>query len=295
MTKLSRDMEPRLDHFEPGQQTRTIGNLLVMTGRLNNDQVDQVVLAQKTLGKRFGDTAVSLGLIKERDLQAALSSQYGYTYLYPGEGNLSEELVAAYKPFSPQAEEIRKLRTELLLRWFNAGHNVLAFTSPASKDGRSYLIANLAVAFAQMRKMTLLVDANMRTPRIHQMFNVSDSVGLSTILSGRASHYDGVNSVVALPGLYVLPAGPIPPNPLELLGRTALTTLLKSLTERYQVVLIDTPCASTSTDASIIAERAGGALVLVRKDVTRTNELKKITDVLAAARTPIVGTVMNRH
>src|SRR5205823_1770493 len=104
-------------------------------------------------------------------------------------------LITAYKPFSSQAEEIRKLRTELLLRWFNAGHNVLSFTSPAQKDGRSYLIANLAVAFAQMRKMTLLVDANMRTPRIHQMFNVSDSVGLSTILSGRASHYDGINSV----------------------------------------------------------------------------------------------------
>jgi protein-tyrosine kinase len=226
-------------------------------------------------------------------VRVALSSQYGYNYLQPGHGDFGNELLAAYEPFSAQAEMIRKLRTELVLRWFNADRKTLALVSPAPADGRSYLIANLAVAFSQLGENTLLIDANMRTPRLHKIFNCDDSSGLSSILSGRTSYFDGVIPVMELPGLHILPAGPIPPNPLELLGQPTLPMLLAHLADRYGVVLIDTPSASLHADAQVVAARAGGAVVLVRKNATRAADLKKLIAAFAAAGTTIVGTIMN--
>ena len=280
----------------PGIPDRLLGRLLVEMGRLKPEQAERIAAVQKKLGVRFGEAAVKLGLLTEAEVRAALSSQYGYTYLQPGQGNFSAELVAAYQPFTPQAEALRKLRTELLLRWLNPERKLLALVSTASGDGRSYLAANLAVSFAQLGESTLLVDADMRNPRLHQIFNCDNSVGLSSILSGRVSSYsDGIEHIPVLPSLYLLPGGPIPPNPLELLGQPSFAILLAYLAERYEVVLIDTPPSSTHADAQIVAARAGGALMLVRRDRTRITDIKRLADAFAASGTPIVGTTMNSH
>ncbi len=275
---------------------RTIGKLLVQSGRLRFEDAEQIAAAQKTSGVRFGEMGVTLGLLTDAEVRVALSDQYGYNYLEPGQGNFSQELVAAYQPFTPQAEVMRKLRTELLLRWFNADRKALALVSPAQGDGRSYLAANLAVAFAQLGESTLLIDADMRNPRLHKIFNCDDSIGLSGILGGRANSYlDGISRVSELPNLSILSAGAIPPNPLELLGKIDFQLLLAFLSESYGIVLIDSPCTASHTDARVVAARAGGALIIARKNVTRAADLKGLTDAFTASGTSIVGTVMNNR
>lgn len=296
MKQLASYVEVSPDSIESGPTKQMIGRLLIDAGRLTLEDTEAIAAAQRTMGIRFGEAGIKLGLLTEVQVKQALSSQFGYSFLQPGQGRFSSDLIVAYQPFSQQADMVRKLRTELLLRWFNPERKSLALVSAGTGEGRSYLTANLAVSFAQLGHKTLLIDADMRSPRLHKVFDCDDSVGLSTILGGRAtSYFDGIEHVIALPGLYVLPAGPTPPNPLELLGQLGFEVLLEFLSQNYEVILIDTPSGALYADAQVIAARAGGALILARKNVTKTAELKRMTDTLAASRTSIVGTVMSYH
>src|SRR5678815_5405131 len=114
--------------------------------------------------------------------------QYEFPYLVTGPDGVSKELVAAWDPFHPVVEELRTVRTQLLIRWFNpaAGRRTLVIASPGPREGRSFIAANLAVSFSQLGQKTLLIDADFRAPRQQSIFNVSDRFGLSSALSGRA-------------------------------------------------------------------------------------------------------------
>jgi chain length determinant protein tyrosine kinase EpsG len=207
---------------------------------------------------------------------------------------VSKELVAAWDPFHPVVEELRALRTQLLIRWHNpeAGRRTLAICSPNAREGRSFIAANLAVVFSQLGQRTLLIDADFRAPRQQAIFNVPDRFGLSSVLSGRAD-LSAALPVSGLTGLSVLPAGPLPPNPLELLSRPNFAALLQRAASEYDLVLIDTPAATEYADAQSITFRAGDALLVSRKDQTRLNETERAVRDLTDASARIVGTVMN--
>ncbi|UUZ57093.1 polysaccharide biosynthesis tyrosine autokinase [Massilia sp. H-1] len=150
----------------------------------------------------------------------------------------------AFEPFGTQAEAMRKLRVELSRRWFKRpGQHALAITSAEPQEGRTFLAANLAVAFAQLGQRTLLIDADLRAPRQHTLFGLSNRVGLSALLTRLAPAAEAVEQIPELTGLSVLTAGAAPPNPAELLGRPAFGTLIAALARYYDVVLIDTPAA----------------------------------------------------
>src|SRR5258706_16447322 len=168
------------------QHDRRIGSILVEEGKLDAEKIERVLKSQQTNGLRFGETALRLGLITEDDLRCAVARQYDLPHLLPGNESISDELVVAYEPFHPRAEELRALRTQLLMRWSKAGvrHRALAIASPGAREGRSYVTANLAVVFSQLGERTLLVDADLRTPRQHRIFNIPDRVGLSAVLFG---------------------------------------------------------------------------------------------------------------
>jgi receptor protein-tyrosine kinase len=223
-----------------------------------------------------------------------VAKQYGLPHLLPGGENISSELVGAYEPFHPRAEEMRALRTQLLIRWANAQvrHRMLAVVSPGSGEGRSYVAANLAVAFSQLGERTLLIDADLRAPRQHRIFNVPDRVGLSALLSGRADR-DAVVSVPQFGTLSLLPAGACPPNPQELLLRPALAAVLSELRNEFDVILFDTPPASLYADAQSLAFRAGSAIVLARKDHTSIADTAATIRALSDTGTRVVGTVFN--
>ncbi|HXJ07917.1 MAG TPA: chain length determinant protein tyrosine kinase EpsG [Burkholderiales bacterium] len=273
---------------------RNIGSILMDEGKLTAADAEQVLARQRELGWRFGEAAIELNLISDADLRQALAKQYEFPYLVSGPEGVSKELVAAWDPFHPVVEELRALRTQLLIRWHNpeAGRRVLAVCSPNAREGRSFIAANLAVVFSQLGQRTLLMDADFRAPRQQAIFNVPDRFGLSSVLSGR-SDLSAALPVPGLTGLSVLPAGPLPPNPLELLSRPAFAALLQRAAAEYDLILLDTPPATEYADAQSITFRAGDALLVSRKDVTRVNETERAVRDLTDASARIVGTVMN--
>ena len=150
------------------------------------------------------------------------------------------------------------------------------------------------MVFSQLGQRTLLMDADFRAPRQQAIFNVPDRFGLSSVLSGR-SDLSAALPVPGLTGLSVLPAGPLPPNPLELLSRASFAGLLAKAQSEYDLVLIDTPPVTEYSDAQSIVYRVGDALLMSRKDQTRMQETERAVRDLADAGGRIVGTLMNAY
>ena len=283
-------LEP--EAFQGGE--RTIGAILVGSGALTGQDVERILQLQREKGGRFGDAGKTLGLIAQRDIDFALSHQFDYPYLRPGESRVSTTLKAAYEPAHAQVEALRALRSELMLHWFNedAAHNALAIVSEARGDGRSYIAANLAVVLSQLGGRTLVIDADLRNPTQHALFGLENRVGLSALLSGRAGA-EAVQRVPGLGSLSVLPSGAAPPNPQELLARPAFGVLLERLAEHVDFILIDTPPAAESADAQTVAARARGALFVARKNQSRLWRLQAISESFARTRTRVLGAVLN--
>jgi receptor protein-tyrosine kinase len=289
-------LEPTLEK-EPAAGTvdqRPLGQILADLGCLRPSDIDRVLKLQRRRGMRFGEAAQKLRLVKKTELQQALAIQFGYPCLQIGEGKLSPELIAAYRPFSSQGEALRALRSQLLLRSFNTENSVLAVISPNPRDGRTFAAGNLAVAFAQWGRKTLLIDADLRTPRQHLLFNVDNRVGLSQVLRGRPPS-EALQSVPYFGNLTVLPAGSVPPNPLELVGRPEFLQLVTIAQETYDIVLIDTPAACSCDDAQVIAAQAGSALLIAREDISRLRDLEELLDRVSTSGTQVVGAALNRY
>ena len=273
---------------------RRIGSILAEEGKLATEGIERVMELQRVNGLRFGEAALRLGLITEDDLCCAVAKQYDLPHLVPGSESISSELVVAYEPFHPRAEELRTLRTQLLMRWSKTGvkQRMLAIASPGSGEGRSYVAANLAVAFSQLGERTLLVDADLRAPRQHRIFNVPDRIGLTTVLSGRADR-GAVAPIREFGRLSLLPAGVPPPNPQELISRPTLGAFLQEMWNEFDVMLFDTPPAKFYADALNVAFRAGSAVLLIRKDHTRLADTTGVIRELSDTGVHVVGTVFN--
>ncbi len=280
----------------PAASADSIGGILVDSGRLTPDEAARIFEAQQEEGLRFGDAAIGLGLLTQEDVQQALSQQYSYTYLQPGDDSVSEEVVAAFRPFSPFAEQLRALRGQLILRWFDAEpemHKTLAIVSPESGDGRSFVAANLAVVFSQLGARTLLVDADLRKPRQHELFNLPNKLGLSSVLAGRGRLDEVITRIPGLKALSVLPAGAVPPNPQELLTRLPYSSAMIDVQGRFDVVLVDTPAGNETADVHAVTARTRGALIVARKDKTSFPGLQTLRSSLQHSGVAVVGALLN--
>ncbi|MBO9535888.1 MAG: chain length determinant protein tyrosine kinase EpsG [Herbaspirillum sp.] len=272
---------------------RSIGAILVDSGLLTQEDAEQVLRLQKERGLRFGDAAVELRLLSQEDIDFALSNQFDYPYLRKGQSNVSAELIAAYDPFDAQVEALRALRSQLMLRWFDAEANrkIMAVASPGRGEGRSFLAANLAVVFSQLGERTLLIDADMRHPRQHELFGLKNNTGLSSLLAGRGE--DAVHRIPALVGLSVLTSGPKAPNPQELLGRPAFKQLLAQLAPNFDVILIDTPAGTEYADGQTVAVRAGSAMIVVRKNLSHIAAVRGLSEQFSESGVTVVGSILN--
>jgi len=269
----------------------SMGALLLDAGKLTLEDAERVLRMQKELGIRFGEAAVRLGLVSEDDIQQVLARQFSYPYLQKGQANLSPRLVAAYDPFSPQVEALRAIRSQLMLRWFARGRRALAIAGVTLDDGSSLFAANLAVVFSQLGEQTLLVDANLRSPRQQEMFGVKPRQGLSDLLAGRAD-LDVITRVPAFVDLSLMPAGTLPPNPQELLAREGFRNLNTQLASRYDVVLYDLPPFALGADALAVAGRAGGVLLVACKHRTRIASMSRMAGQMAESGAEVVGSVV---
>lgn len=275
---------------------RSIGAVLIDAGRLKVEDAERILRVQLEQGLRFGDAAIRLGLLTPTDIEFALLRQFNYPCLVRGESMVSENLVAAYVSSGPQTEALRSLRSQLMLRWFDNApdRKALAVVSGERREGRSYIAANLAVVFSQLGERTLLIDADMRNPCQHDLFGLNNRAGLSALLSGRG----GPELIQRIPGLNdlsVLPAGVLPPNPLELLAQTLFVQLLRDMAEKFDVILLDSPAASEHADAQTVAVRAGAALIVARKNVARMWRVRGVSDSVAHASATVVGSVLNDY
>jgi len=268
-----------------------IGKLLQDAGKLKPKDMERVLKLQQEQNLRFGEAAQKLGLVTEADIQQALSHQFDYPNIPAAEAGLSPELTAATAPYSKEAEALRSVRGELMLRWFREGRKTLAVGSASANEGASYLAANLAVLFAQMGRKVLLIDANMRQPRQHEIFNLGNSAGLSDILAERVSTVP-VRTVKSFPTLAVLPAGSPPPNPVELLARPTFDALLSGLETSYDIILLDTAPAQLSSDFQQVAARVGGMLIATRRNVSRLVPLAEMKEKITFTGAQVVGAVV---
>ncbi len=273
---------------------RSIGDILVGSGRLGAADAERILQRQKQDKSQFGDAALALKLLTKADIDFALSKQFDYAYLSEQDTSRSPELVAAYKPFSKVGENLRAVRSQLMLRWFNTdpSRKVIALVSPGVGEGRSFIAANLAVVFSQQGERTLLIDGNLRRARQHELFMLGKSAGLSGILADRAA-LEAALAVPGLPGLTVLPAGAVPPNPQELLGRPAFGALLRAAAEQFDVIIIDTPAGTDFADAEIIASRAGAAAIVTRKNKSLLPDATLLARRLQDSGVALVGSILN--
>ena len=276
---------------------RSIGRILVESGRLSGPDADRISEYQQQHSLQFGDAAIALRLLGKADIDYALAKQFDYAYLNNQDNSLSAELVAAYKPFSSVGENLRAVRSQLMLRWFNTDpkRKVIAVVSPGKGEGRSFITANLAIVFAQQGQRTLLLDADLRaapTQGQHSLFKLGKSIGLSGILADRAG-LEAALPVPSLTGLTVLPVGAVPPTPQELLGRPEFRELLGKAAQQFDVIIIDTPSGGDFADAEIIAARAGAALIVARKNQTLIPNVALLARRLQEGGVTLVGSVLN--
>jgi protein-tyrosine kinase len=276
---------------------RSIGDLLREVRDIDDAQVEQILRFQREHQVRFGEAAISLKLASSGDVLWALSQQFHYPCATEDDAvMLSDELVMARDPFGDEAEIFRDIRSQLMMGVLaqEQPRRALAVLSPNVGDGKTYFAANLAVAFSQLGARTLLVDADMRTPRQHDIFGVGGRAGLSNILAGRAES-DVIHQSNALPSLYVLPVGTLPPNPLELVQRSAFGLLMRELLGKFDHIIVDTPAACHGADARVLASKCGAALIMGRRHTSRMDAMHTLVTQVTRSEAKLAGVLINEH
>jgi protein-tyrosine kinase len=273
---------------------RPLGQILAERIDLPPTGVREILEHADELGIRFGDATVALGYASTEEVIQALSTQFQYPCAAASALLESSELAMLSRPHSAQAEALRGIRGQLLRSLGRACDEPrpLAVISPQSGDGKTFLVANLGVAFAQTGARTLIVEADMRGPRMHEVFNLHGRHGLSSALIGRSESLQ-IRAVPAVPGLYVLPCGVMPPNPIELLERPAFRTLMCALARHFDRVLVDTPAIASGADAFTVADCCGASLLVGRRHRSSMGELRRVARQLSQDAGRLAGMVVN--
>ena len=281
---------------DTGPLDRVIGDILVQGQRMTPEEVDHVLKHQSEHGTHFGEAAIALKFVSSDDVLWALSQQFHYSFASNGGADYHDDLVAGIDPFSEHAELFREVRTNLLQGALHPDlpKRALAIISPNIGDGKSFVAANLAVTFSQLGGRTLLVDADMRTPRQHTVFKIPGHHGLSNLLSGRSEN-NVIKQLAELPSLFVLPVGAVPPNPLELVQRSAFSMLIQELLSKFDHVLVDTPAAEHGADARVVAGRCGAAMAVGRVGRTKIPAMESLLKSLGKTTVRSAGVLMNQY
>jgi protein-tyrosine kinase len=287
-------MKPTAIPIDTGAtRRRPLGAYLRDAGKLSEDAIARVADCQRERGLRFGEAAVALRLVAEHDVRMALAAQFDYPF---GVDGVDAELVVAADPFGAQAEAFRELRSRLLLEALPESAPLsLAVLSAHAGEGRTYLAANLAAAFSQLGNRTLLIDADLRGARLDRLFRVEGGTGLSHVLAGFADHADALQRVASLGNLWFMPAGALPPNPVELLQRPGLEALLAAMKEKFDRVILDTSAASRGPDCRVVAARCTASLLVARRNEARMADLQRLVDSLGRGPASIAGVVVNER
>jgi capsular exopolysaccharide synthesis family protein len=201
---------------------------------------------------------------------------------------------AALQPMSPFAEAYRTLRTSLQFSNLDTNRRTLLVTSAVAEEGKTTTIANLGVVMAQAGRKVLLVDADLRRSMLHRVFHLPDQPGLTDLLLADAAPDESCLTATAISNLYVLPSGPLPPTPSELLGSERMNKLIGQLCTLADIVLFDSPPVLAVTDAAVLASHADGVLLVVESGRTPKEEARKALHSLQSVGARVLGTVLTQ-
>jgi capsular exopolysaccharide synthesis family protein len=203
------------------------------------------------------------------------------------------DLITLSDPRSPAAEAYRTLRTNLYFSSLDQALETLVVTSAAPGDGKSTTLSNLAVTMAQGEKRAILVDADLRRPSLHTYFGISNNLGLTTMAVDDDALADPPLVATAVDNLWLLPSGPLPPNPAEILGSRRMEEIIANLKSRADIVLFDAPPIIAVTDAAVLATKVDGVLLVIRAGKTRREHAARAKELLEKVNVRLVGAVLS--
>ncbi len=291
------DTPPFLDEPVSPQRASNvanIGSILLEQGYLTRENIEQILRLQKAQPVRFGVAAQHLGLLTADDVEQVLAQQFNSPKLPLGQGGSLPELVAAFDPHGAAADILRGIRSQLLVQGLADQRKTLAIVGVDDERGNSLLAANLAIMFSQLNKKIVLIDANLRSERQQVIFNVPRGYGLADVLAGRAG-IDALIEMADLPGLSLLVAGTLAPNPAELLGRGVFRQLHVALLQRFDLVFIDSCGFGAQGEALALARQIDGAVISARMDQTRCHDVALTGARLRQAGIEVLGSVLLHH
>lgn len=201
-------------------------------------------------------------------------------------------LITLREPSSAAAEAYRTLRTNILFSSLDRPLHTLLVTSTAPNEGKSTTLANLAVTMAQAEQRVLMVDCDLRRPSLHSIFGLPNERGLTSALLEQGEGPLPIQET-SVPGLQLLPSGPLPPRPADLLGSRRMGVLIERLRAAADIVLFDTPPVVAVTDAAVLAPRVDGVLLVLQAGHTRRDRARQARQVLEKVKANIVGVVLN--
>lgn len=202
-------------------------------------------------------------------------------------------LIVSLNPNSPRTETYRLLRTRIQFSSKDKELHTLMVTSSQAGEGKTTTISNLAVIYAQEGKKVLLIDANMRKPSLHRVFSQLNHQGLSTLLTRHISIEDAIQET-SINHLHLLPSGPVPSNPSELIDSKAMWELLETLEKQYDVILIDTPAILDVSDSVILSAMSDGVIMVAAAGKAKKDHLRKAKEQLSHVNARILGVVLNQ-
>lgn len=202
------------------------------------------------------------------------------------------KLIAKLNPKSPISEQYRTIRTNIQFASADGELRSFMVTSASPGEGKSTTAANLAIVFAQQGKRVLLVDSDLRKPTMHYTFRVTNTVGLTNVLTRQASLVEAVQAT-DVEKLDLLSSGPIPPNPAELLSSRMMEQMLAEAYKQYDLVVFDSPPVLAVTDAQVLANQCQGTVLVVKSGVTELENALKAKELLQAAKAKLLGAVLN--
>lgn len=204
-------------------------------------------------------------------------------------------LITHLKPNSVITEDFRTIRTNIEFSSIDEKIKTLLVTSSLPFEGKSTISSNLANVFSKNGKKILYVDADLRKPMLHRTFSIPNEKGLSTILASKFNSIRWNDIVVNGPedNLYLLPTGPIPPNPAELLDSEQMTKLMDELKNHFDLIIYDTPPVIPVTDSQILADKVDGVVLVARYNYTKKQTIKLTKDKLDAVEAKIIGYIFN--
>ena len=201
-------------------------------------------------------------------------------------------LITETSPKSPVTEAYRMLRTNIDFTNFDGDMRVIVISSAQKGEGKSTTAANLAVTYAQTDKEVLLIDADLRRPALHRFFGLSNRTGLSTVLS-RQQQLSETILETAVDRLHLLPSGPTPPNPAEMLGSNHMAEVLAALKDRFDLIIVDTPPVLAVTDAALVAAKCDGVVLVADSGQIKRDLARKAKQALERSQARILGVVLN--